>query len=290
VAGLPAPTLRTIVLPASIDLVAAVLTVATAAAYVVGVRRLSRRGRQWPFTRSAAFLAGIGVLVLATQTGIARYDAALFSVHVVQHVLLSMVAPVLLVLGAPVTLALQASRPSTRRPLRRALHHPAVRFVTSPIVATTAFALTPFILYFSSLYDLSLRNGVVHAWVHVHMVVVGSLFAAVVVGVDPLPGRWPHGLRLLLVGLTVPVHAVLGVALLSSNQPLAADWYASITRTWGASPLADQHTGAGVLWAAGEVVAVTLALIVVAQWMQASEREARRTDRRLDAALAGRSS
>ena len=100
-AGLPSPTLRTVVLPAEVDVVAVVLVGAVAWSYVRGVRRLAARGRAWPAARSASFLTGLAVIVVATQTGIARYDIALFSAHVLQHILLSMVAPVLLVLGAP---------------------------------------------------------------------------------------------------------------------------------------------------------------------------------------------
>jgi putative copper resistance protein D len=287
VAGLPPPSLRTAVLPAELDIVAAVLVGSTAWLYLAGVHRLARRGRRWRPARTAAFLSGVALLVVATQTGVARYDTALFSVHVLQHVLLSMAAPVLLVLGAPITLALQASGSSTAAALRRLLHGPVLRIASHPVVAAAAFSLSLYVLYLSPLFELSLRNGVVHAWVHVHLVVVGCLFAAAVVGLDPLPGRWPHPLRLLLVALTVPAHAILGVMLLSSREVLAADWYSAVERTWGGTLLDDQRTGAGILWAAGELVAVALAMVVVAQWMRHSEREARRADLRLERAVGG---
>jgi putative membrane protein len=287
VAGLPSPSLRTVVLPAEVDVAAAVLVLSAGWLYVGGVRRLARRGRRWRSSRTVAFLGGLALIGIATQTGLARYDAALFSVHVLQHVVLSMVAPVLLVLGAPVTLALQATHGATAATARRLLHTRGVRFATHPVAATAAFSLSLYVLYLSPLFEMSLRNGVVHTWVHVHLVLLGCLFAAVVVGIDPLPVRWPHPLRLLLVGLTVPAHAVLGLVLLSSHEPLAAEWYDSIARTWGGSPLDDQRTGAGVLWAAGELVAVGLAMVVVAQWMRHSEREARRADLRVERALEG---
>ena len=104
----PAPTPWTLVVPAELDVAALALVAATVAAYVVGVRRLARRGRRWSPARTSAFVAGAAVVVLATQTGIARYDTTLFSIHVVQHVLLAMVAPVFFALGAPVTLPLRA--------------------------------------------------------------------------------------------------------------------------------------------------------------------------------------
>jgi putative membrane protein len=199
-----------------------------------------------------------------------------------------MVAPVLLVLGAPLTLALQATHGTSAAALRRVLHGSVARAVSHPVVATAAFSLSLYVLYLSPLFELSLRNGAVHAWVHVHLIVVGCLFAAALVGVDPLPTRWPHPLRLLLVGLTVPAHAILGLMLLSADAPVAADWYDSLERSWGGTPLADQQAGAGILWAAGELIALGLAMLVVAQWMSHSEREARRHDLRLDRAMVHR--
>jgi putative copper resistance protein D len=143
------------------------------------------------------------------------------------------------------------------------------------------------LLYFTPLYEWSLRWPVLHAWVHIHFVVVGALFAEAVVGLDLHRHRTSHPARLGLVFSTVPFHAFLGVALLSSTTVLAARWYGATGRTWGASALADQRTGAGILWAAGELFGLALGGIVLAQWMAHSEREARRQDRLLDAGLAG---
>jgi putative copper resistance protein D len=199
-----------------------------------------------------------------------------------------MLAPVLLALGAPITLALQAGGRATKRMLRHALDTPVARALTHPVTATMLFGATLFVLYFTPLYDLSLRNGVVHAWVHIHFVVVGVLFAEVIVGLDLSRHRTDHLARLGLVMATVPFHAFLGVALLSSTTVLAADWYAGTGRTWGGAALSDQRAGAGILWAAGELFGLVLAGVVLGRWMAHSEREARRHDRLLDAGVAAR--
>jgi putative copper resistance protein D len=281
----PAPTLWTLAVPAEIDVVALALAVTTAGAYVAGVRRLAARGRRWSPARTVAFLAGTAVLLVATQTGIARYDTTLFSVHVVQHVLLGMVAPVLIALGAPVTLALQSASPPTKLVLRRALDSRAAAVITHPLVVTALFVFTLPVLYFTSIYEWSLRYHVVHAWLHIHFVVVGVLFAEAVIGLDLQRHRLSHPARLGLVLTTVPLHAFLGVALLSSTSVIAAGWYSGTGRQWGASALSDQRTGAGILWAAGELFGLVLGAIVLARWMAYSEREARRQDRILDAGL-----
>jgi putative membrane protein len=278
----PAPSWWTMATDWTVDL-ALVWVLLAAALYLTGMRRLDARGRAWPASRAAAFFCGLGVIVIATQSGLAAYDRVLFSLHVAQHVLLGMVAPVLLVLGRPVTLALQASTRHGQERTLRMLHSRPVRIVSHPLTAWGLFAGSLVVLYFTSLYELSLRNGWVHGAVHAHFVLVGVLFMAFVVGLDPIPGAMPFGGRLLFVLVLIPFHTFLGVALLSSNQVLAADWYDDVRRSWGSTPLADQRTGAGLLWIAGELFGVLAIVLVVRQWMQAEERKAARLDRQLDA-------
>jgi putative membrane protein len=261
-----------------------VVVVMAAAGYALGVRRLARRGRTWPRSRSISFAAGLVVVVIATQSGLAAYDRVLFSMHVVQHLLLGMVAALLLVLAAPVTLALQASSRAGQRRLLRALHSRPVVVVAHPVTAWLLFGGTLAVLYFTALYELSLRNDWVHAAVHAHFLVVGFLFMAHVVAVDPIPGALGFGARLLYVLVALPFHAFLGVAILASSEVLAAGWYDGVVRTWGASPLSDQRTGAGLLWVAGELFGVVAALVVVRRWMAHEERAGARHDRQLEAA------
>lgn len=250
-----------------------------AALYLGGVRRLGARGRRWPVGRSLAFCAGLGVIAFATQSGFAQYDRVLFSMHVAQHLLLGMVAPMLLMLGAPVTLALQASHRPAQERLLRVLGHRAVAVLTHPAVVWVLFGGTLVVLYFTGLYALSLRNGWIHTLVHVHFVVVGCLFMAYVIGIDPLPRSFGYGGRLLFVVLVLPFHAFLGVALLGRSTVIAADWYARVSRPWMGGALSDQKVGAGMLWAFGELFGLAVLGIVLYQWMRHEELVAARSDR-----------
>jgi putative copper resistance protein D len=276
----PPPSVDRILLDWTIEPVTAVLTVLAVVLYLGGVRRLARRGRRWPVARTVSFLVGSAILGFATMSGLAQYEDVLFSVHVVQHLLLSMAGPILIALAAPVTLALQAAHRPTQVFLLRLLHSGVVRVLTHPAFIWVVFGGTLFVLYFTSLYELSLRNEVVHLWLHLHFVVSGLLFFWVVVGLDPSGWRLPHWQRLLLVLAAVPFHVFLGVALLGSSQVIAAGWYEELGRTWGASPLADQRTGAGLLWLVGDALALVTAAILLRQWMHADERDAVRQDRR----------
>jgi putative membrane protein len=263
-----------------------VLLVLTAAAYLFGVHRLRARGDRWPASRTLLFCAaGLGSIALVTVSGLEAYDTTLLSAHMVQHMVLTMVAPIFLALGTPVTLALRTLPRRPRRALLAVLHSVPVRVLTFPLVAFGLFVVNPFALYFSDLYRLSLEHDLVHQWVHLHFLVVGCLFFWPLVGRDPLPNRWPYPGRALLMLLAVPFHTVLGLTVMQSRTLLAGDWYPSLGLTW-ADPFADQRLAGGILWAAGEFVTVCMLAVLVAQWIQDSEREARRIDRALDRAEA----
>ena len=264
----------------SIDPLAVLAVLAGAVLYRLGVARLRARGRPWPRSRSILFVLGLVALVVATNGPLAGADATRLSAHSAQHVLLGMIGPLLVALSAPLTLALQAGTGTTAARLRRVLHSAPARVLAHPLVGIALFAGSLFALYFTPLLELSLRNGVVHAAVHAHFFAAGAAFLWPVVAVDPVPGRPPHPLRLLAVFLTLPLHAVLGLALLGSDQLLAGGWYGRVLGAGEA--LADQRAAGGILWAAGEVVGLVCAGLVLASWMAADEREAARTDRRLD--------
>jgi putative copper resistance protein D len=268
----------------TIDPVPLVLCVAAVVLYAGGMRRLARRPTpvHWSPARATSFFVGVASLLVATQSFIGVYDTSLFSVHIVQHVLLGMVGPFFLALGAPITLALQASHRPTQVNLLRAINSKPVRVLTHPLVAFGLFSGTLFALYFSPLYELSLRNGVVHGWIHLHFVVVGSLFFWVTIGLDPIANRVPYGLRLLMVLATVPFHAFLGLALLTGNHAIAEDFYATVARPLSVTPLDDQHAGAAVMWFVGDALGVVAGLVVARQWYLYEERRGRRIDRRLD--------
>jgi putative copper resistance protein D len=259
------------------------VVIAVAAGYVLGLRRLRARGRSWPAARTVCFLSGLAVILVATESGLAAYDVVLFSLHIVQHILLGMVAPLLLVLGAPITLALQASSRSAQRTILRVLHSPPVRLLTHPLTAWLLFGSSVVALYFTPLYELSLSNDWFHVATHAYFLLAGTLFLAHVVGIDPIPHALGYGARLLYVLVLLPFHTFVGVALLTTNTVIASGWYDQVERSWGASQLADQRTGAGLFWISGELFGLLCIGIVVYQWMHAEERAATRHDRRLDA-------
>ena len=252
--------------------------------YLVGVQRLTAGGHRWGIGRLVAFLTGILVLAIALLSGLEAYDTRLFGVHMVQHMLLSMVAPVFLALGAPVTLALRTLPARPRGVLLSVLHSRVARVVTFPAVPWVIFIGSPFALYFSGWYPATLDHRWLHDLMHLHFVLAGSLFFWPIIGVDPVPGRVPHPIRILLLFATMPFHAFLGVAIMGVDANgkglLAAEHY--IPLIGRADAVFQQQVGGGLIWASGDLVGLLFIFVAAVQWMQASEREAAREDRRLD--------
>jgi putative copper resistance protein D len=224
---------------------------------------------------------GLGSIAFVTVSGIGAYDDALLSVHMVQHMVLGMIAPIFLALGAPVTLALRTLPLRPRRGLVAVLHSRVAKVLTFPLFSYGLFVATPFALYFSSLYRLTVSNSLVHQLVHLHFILLGCLFFWPLLGLDPLPGRWPYPARALLMVLSTPFHTVLGLTVMQSTTLIGGDWYPRFGPSWS-DPFADQRVAGGILWAGGELVSVTMLAVLVVQWIKASEREARRIDRMLD--------
>lgn len=278
----PPFTAETLVTRARLDSWLAVGLLVAAALYLYGTHRLRARGDRWPVGRTIAFLGpGLGTLALVTASGLGSYDTTLLSVHMVQHMVLSMVAPIFLALGAPVTLALRTLPARPRRTLLAVLHSRVAAVLAFPLTAFGIFVANPFALYFTSLYEQTLRHEWLHEVMHAHFIATGCLFFWPLLGRDPLPGRWPYPARALLMLLSVPFHTVLGLTIMQSKTLLGGDWYPALRLSW-MDPWADQVTAGGVLWAGGELVSVTMLGILVVQWIRQSRQEAARIDRQLD--------
>ncbi len=282
-ADLPPFTLGRVFTAWSLDPVLTVLIVWAAGLYLVGVWVLRERGVHWPVGRTLSFVVlGQGTFFFATSSGLGTYDTSLLSVHMVQHMVLSMAVPLFLALGAPVTLMLRTLPTRPRRWLLAVLHSKVALVLSFAPLTFLLFVVSPWALYFSSWYDASLRSVLVHELMHLHLVVVGALFFWPLVGVDPVPGRVAYPFRLLLIVLTLPFHAFLGVTIMSQDTLIGGSWYRALPMTWLPDPAADQHVAGGILWASGDVIALVFLAVLFTQWVRSSMREAVREDRRLD--------
>ena len=249
--------------------------------------RLHGRGDHWPVGRTLSFVVvGMGSAALATVSGLGVYDDTLLSVHMVQHMVLAMVVPLAMALGAPITLALRTLARRPRSWLLVALHSRVARVLTFPPLTFTLFVITPWALYFSGWYTATLQSSFLHEMTHFHMVLIGCLFFWPLMGVDPIPGRISYPARMMLVVLTLPFHAFMGVTIMAQKRLIGGSWYPELHAgpigAWLPDPHVDQKLAGGILWSTGDAVGLVFFAVLFAQWARSSMREAQREDRRLD--------
>ncbi|MGN8244262.1 cytochrome c oxidase assembly protein [Cellulomonas soli] len=275
------------------DLLMASAAVAGMVVYVRWVRRLRRRGDTWPWLRTVSALTGLAIFFWTTSGGPSLYGHVLFSAHMVQHMVLAMVVPIFIALSAPVTLALRAlpvrstrlrgdvSR-GPREWILTVVHSHVGTFLAHPLVAAINFAGSMVLFYYTDFFEWSLRSPVGHLAMIVHFSAAGYLFANALVGIDPGPTRLGYPQRLLLLFATMAFHAFFGVALVSGEALLVADWFGLMGRPWGATAIDDQHTGGAITWGIGELPTLALAVGVAFAWSREDDRVARRRDRKVD--------
>lgn len=236
----------------------------------------------WPRRRTARWLAAMATIALALFSPIDALSDDLGSVHMVQHMLLLMVAPPLMAASAPATLLLRAStRAERERWILPVLHSRALAVLTFPVVGWVAFAGVLWATHYSPVYDLALRDPTVHVLEHLAYLVAASLFWWPVASPDPLRWRMPAPARLLYVLLQMPQMSFLSVSILSAPR-LLYEAYQGRTSVYGLDALADQANSAAIMWVVGDMMFIGAMLFIVAGWMREQEAEERRVDARLD--------
>jgi putative membrane protein len=247
----------------SLNSVAAVVpAVAAAVAYLEAARRLWRRGDWWAWRWTLAWVCGCLLIPSAVWV---EPPVGEFTAHMAQHVAIGMIVPLLLVLGRPVTLALRALPPGRRRrALLGVVGSRPVAWVLVPPVAALIDVGGLWVLYRTGLFAAAEDRTWLHAAVHVHVLVAGTLFTASLVQVDPFRRR--HGLAAraaALVGASAG-HAVLAKTIYAAGVPaLPAMW-------------PDVHLGAQVMYYGGDVVEIGLVTALALQWYAAQGRALQR--------------
>lgn len=255
--------------------------------YGWGVARLRRRGDAWPVGRVVSFVLGVLTIALAMCTKLNDYGMVMFSVHMVQHMIISMVSPILLLLGAPVTLTLRAlpaagrGRKGPRELLVALLHSRYMRIITHPAFTIPLFIASLYALYFTPLFDFLMESKAGHIAMMVHFLAVGLVFFWPIMGVDPGPHRPGYVMRMLELFSGMPFHAFFGIALMMASEPMVGA-YKHPPASLGIDALSDQTWAGGIAWAFSEIPSVIVLVALVYQWYKSEQRQARRIDRTAD--------
>src|SRR5215203_3451558 len=264
-----------------------VLALLAGVVYLAGVLRLRSQGVRWPWWRAASFVVGVLSLFAVTGTWLNGYSMELFSVHMAQHMVLSLITPLFLLVGSPVTLALRVlprgrgTAGAPRALLLEALHSRFARAVSSPLFTVPLFIASLYGVYFTPLFDDLMASPAGHQFMLAHFVVTGLLFFGPIVAQDPWPRTLSHPGRMLELFLPVPFHAFFGVAIMMACS-LVVDTFAEPPAGWGIDPIADQGVAGGIVWAFGELPTVLVLAVVFFSWASSEERRGRALDRAAD--------
>jgi putative copper resistance protein D len=244
--------------------------------YLVGVHRV--RG-SWPVGRTLSFLGGIASVLLALQSGLSSFDDRLLSVHMVQHMLLLLLAPLLLLGGRPVILALRALPRSFRPGLARMLQRSS--FLTRPLPCLVVFYAVVLLTHLPGFYGATLRRPLLHEAEHALFLIAGLLLWWPILDGDPVPAHRLGGLgRIGYMLAAMPPMALVG-AYLNRHATLVYPAYGAPGRALGVSALTDQADAGAIMWVAGNMMMVAVGLWASIAALVAEERRQQARDDRV---------
>ncbi len=257
---------------------------AAAALYLWGVRRVNRTegSPHWSPRRTLAFLGAMALIFVAIELVIGVYDSALYYDHMVQHLMLIMVAAPLIAMGAPLELARHATGGGLHRVVVRALDSRVADFVFHPLVGFVLYAVTIPVTHLTQFYNYSLAHDQAHDLEHLIFLVVGYLFWRPVVAIEPSRHPLNPWMRLVYLMAAVPIDTFCGLALTSASHELFP-FYETFRRSWGPSLLTDLHMGGAIMWVGGDTLMILAMIPIVVQLVRAEEEKTREIDAALDA-------
>lgn len=231
-----------------------------AAGYLLLAARLRGGPRGWSRWRAASFVTGCALLVVALSGPVAALAHHDFRGHMLQHLLIGMLAPLALVLGAPVTLLLRTLSVTQGRRLTALLRTRVMRVPANPVAALALSAGAMVVLYCTPLYRLATASPPLHHLLLLHFLLAGYLFSWVIAGPDPGPHRPPVPWRLVVLGVAIALHAAMAQLMYAG---LAVDIPAPAGQVRGA---------AEIMYYGGDIAELLLAVALVATWRRSGLR------------------
>ena len=252
-----------------------------AAAYARGVRRMKRR--RWPAWRTVIFFLGIAIFLLALLPALEVLAVDLFSVHMLQHVLLTTIAPPLLFIGEPVrplllglpdTVRARVVRPLARNDAVRV----AVHLLRHPLVAVLLFVGGVYLWHWPALYDAAVEDARIHVLEHAHFFGAALFFWSVVIDPVPFRGTLPYAARIIYLLIAgAAQNTVLG-GILSFSTRLLYPHYADRTAAYGVDAITDQRIGGALMWVVGDAVFLLGVSLAFFRWLAYEEETQRRRE------------
>jgi cytochrome c oxidase assembly factor CtaG len=226
--------------------------------------------------RTACFIAGLGTIVIALDSRIDELAEELLWVHMVQHILLLVVAPPLLALarpwnrmwhGLPLAFRRRTANVVVRSPRLAPLRRIA-SVLQDPLVSWLAFNVTFVAWHVPAAYDATLHSQFVHALEHAMFFGTALVFWTRVIDSPPWRSPLAEVPRAVYVGAAMLVSWVLAITFAVSTAPVYSPYAAEASRPGGLTALADQQLAAGMMWVPGSIPLAIAILFIVYRWLQ----------------------
>ncbi|TVX77787.1 cytochrome c oxidase assembly protein [Peribacillus simplex] len=224
--------------------------------YIAAVVISSRRYKKWPLYRTFFWILGTICAASAITGPIANRAHMDFTAHMVGHLLLGMIAPILLVLAAPITLALRTLDVPSARRLSQVLKSRPLRILSNPITASVLNIGGLWLLYTTGLFGVMHQDALLHVLVHFHVFIVGYLFTASMIYMDPTPHRFSFMFRSIVFTISLAGHDIL-------SKYIFAHPPSGVTKE-------QAENGGMLMYYAGDAIDVTLICILCYQWFKAT--------------------
>jgi putative copper resistance protein D len=263
------------------------LIVAALLLYLWGVRRNNdlHPRHPWSTGKTAAWIGALLTTAVAIFSSIGVYDGELFWDHMVQHLLLIMVAAPLVAIASPIRLIWSATSGTAHLVVTDVLRSPVARVLGHPVTAFVLYAVVIPVSHLTSWYNLTLEYESIHNAEHLVFLLVGYMFWRQIFGNDPNRDRLHPALQFFYLFLAIPIDTFTGLSLAGATKETFPAYLAT-HRTWGPSYVDDLHIGGSIMWVVGDTLMLWPMIPVALRWMHMEERKAERIDRELDAQAA----
>ena len=263
------------------------IIVAALALYLWGVRcnNALHPRHPWSAGRTVAWIGALVTTGVAIFSFVGVYDGELFWDHMVQHLLLIMVAAPLFAIASPLELAWKSTSGTAHVVVTEALRSKPAKFFGHPLVAFVLYAIVIPVSHLTVWYNYTLTQESVHNAEHLAFLLVGYLFWRQIFGNDPNRYRLHPALQFFYLFLAIPIDTFTGVSLTGVTHEIFPAYLAT-HRTWGPSYVVDLHIGGTIMWVVGDTLMLWPMIPVALRWMHLEERKAERIDRELDAQAA----
>ena len=224
--------------------------------YIVATILSNRHYKRWPLYRIVFWVLGLICAAIAVVGPLAYRAHNDFTIHMLVHLLLGMLAPIFIALAAPMTLFLRTLNVKAARRLSSVLKSKPLQILTHPIIATLLNLGGLWILYTTNLYSMMHKSILLHLFIHFHVFIAGYLFTTSMIYIDPISHRYSYKYRSIILIVASAGHGILS-KYIYAHPP--------------AGVVTEQAEIGGVLmYYGGDFIDIVLIFILCLQWSRGS--------------------